>query len=304
MPQNISSPNNNHHSNRSNRMKLLTRILITSIVVTSSSGQREHRRTDQTNTADEINTISPTDNKHRRKKTTSVKVRRISQDDEYTSDAPWFFDKLAYGKSDSNYRHVSTEKSRPAIVDSSEVHNESTNQYSADVEDVHVEISIDHKSTAQSPNKESGLDQTETERELYSLLRRRGPRLGYGINRSKGGRDNADLVARVRGKVGKLGAKRGKIGTINWNSWLDDDDDWWGSGKSGEGMKRGKVGKINWDSRWDDDDDWWGSGKSGKSVKSGKGWRGYGKKILMLALSTTYTFVLLLKSYKFYLYFR
>ncbi|KAL7510637.1 hypothetical protein ACHAXN_007630 [Cyclotella atomus] len=244
-------------------MNMLVKITILCAVVARARGQLGNQpasSTAGTSNAKE----SPTESNHKRKKTASVKLRRMP--DETMAESPRHFDALANMKMNEEYPDVpiehtaaAAEEDDNAMLTQSEVDQETLNEKEIEGAILDgVEIDIIHKDVPTYSNNDV---ESATERELLAQLRRR-PNFNYDINRSIKGSSVA-FIQKVRGKVGKRVEKRGKVGKLKWN-WGDHEDDWWGSGKSGKVGKGGKGSNHH-------DDDWWGSGKSGKGGKGGKG---------------------------------
>lgn len=222
-------------------MNLLVKSLILSAVFVTARGLGENLDTSHAQNGS-------TESSHKRKKTASVKLRRMQ--DKTLVDSSWHFDALANTKLGVEYTDAPIQHAASASVEA-----EDTTPTRSEIEHVQValnqkgfkganmgdeETSTVHKDTPINPSNDAI---SATERELLAQLRRR-PNFNYDINRSKKGSSEA-FIQRVRGKVGKRTEMRGKVGKLKWN-WGDHEDDWWGSGKSGKGGKNGKNGSDHY----------------------------------------------------------
>jgi hypothetical protein len=214
-------------------MNLLVKSLILSAVFVTARGLVENLDTSRAQDGS-------TESSHKRKKTASVKLRRMQ--DKTMVDSPWHFDALANTKMGTEYSDARIQHAAFAAVEAedttltrSEIDQVALNgQEFEDANMGDVEISTVHKDTPINSNNDA---MSATERELLAQLRRR-PNFNYDINRSKKGSSEA-FIQRIRGKVGKRVEMRGKVGKLK-RKWGDHEDDWWGSGKSGKGGKNGK----------------------------------------------------------------
>ena len=222
--------------------------------------------------------VSENDHRHAHKKTNTLKVRHLYDDEEFNAGAIGHVDAMANLQTGRQFTEAIDQYAKlndrlngseePTTLDITE---QSINTDESGIQVLEGgDISIIHKDATTTP-------QEIKERELASMLTRKGPRqFGYDVNRSEGTKYSNAHFTVMRGKVGKIG-KRGagverskwENGNFGWNnswnndwSWDDDDDDDWWSGSSGKSGKSAKGGKT---------------AKGWKSNKGwGKGWEGLG----------------------------